>query len=111
MIISEIQHLYIQLIMKKLFLETKGETTCTAFCNPFKMRVHIQGILGDLYNSEQYHEALELIVYLRLARFGGMYITQKGVQYVERLTILENNGLILSPELKILTSQVSGEKH
>ncbi|WP_224491175.1 hypothetical protein [Robertkochia flava] len=92
------QHLYIQLIMKKLLLETKGEISCRSYCNPFKMRVHLQGILGQHYSSEDYHIALELIMKYKLARFGGMYITEKGVKYVERITLLEHTGLLLNQE-------------
>lgn len=92
------QLLYIQLIMKKLYLETKGQTGCKAYCDPFKMRLHIEGILGKDYNSEEYHDALQSIVRMDLAQFGGMYLTDRGATYVERLTIIERSGYVLPVE-------------
>ncbi|MBL7473360.1 hypothetical protein [Robertkochia sediminum] len=88
--------LYIQLIMKKLVLETQGEVSNRHYCDPFKMRVHLQGILGHNYRSEQYHNAIEYINRHQYARYGGMYLTEKGAQYVDRLMSLQQRRITLS---------------
>lgn len=96
--------LYVQLIMKKLVLETRGEVTHKSYCDPFKMRVHLQGILGREYNSERYHNAIDYIDRNGLALFGGMYLTEKGTEYVDRLMSRQQRMITLSsikPKRKI----------
>lgn len=95
MIITE-KELYVQLIMKKLVLETRGEISHKAYCDPFKMRVHLQGILGREYSSERYHNAIDYIQRHELAKFGGMYLTEKGALYVEQLMIRQQRKIKLS---------------
>lgn len=95
MINDEIE-LYVQLIMKKLVLETGGEISHKAYCDPFKMRVHLQGILGRQYSSETYHNAIDYIEREGMARYGGMYLTEAGAAYVEFLMVRQQRHITMS---------------
>ncbi|WP_224483040.1 hypothetical protein [Robertkochia aurantiaca] len=105
---AQTRELYAQLIMVKLFAETKGCATPTAFCNPFNMYNQIKLLMGDEFQTETYYDAIQYLEQNNYATYGGMYITEKGINFIRsfisvsrQLSVLEkheNTPLLLTDD-------------